>query len=97
MIHGALKGVGDCAGSHFVTGLTHNQSNVLMDTTGHARITDFGLAMVAQNPDSVQNASAEYVHNVRWTAPEILDGKGTYSMGADVFSFAMVTIEVGTR
>ena len=33
-------------------------------------------------------------HTARWTAPEILNDVGTYSKEADVFSFAMVMIEV---
>ena len=50
--------------------------------------------MVAQNLDSVRNASAEDNDSGRWIAPEILEDRGTYSKGADVFSFAMVMIEV---
>jgi len=94
VIHGGLKGVRDCARSRFIAGFTLSQSNIIMDATGRARITDFGLAMVAPNLDSVRSASTEHSHGARWAAPEILDGRGTYSKGADVFSFAMVTIEV---
>jgi len=68
-----------------------------MDAAGRARITEFGLAVVFQNLDSIRNASDEYGHGVRWIAPEILDGRGTYSKEADVFSFAMLTIEVRRR
>jgi hypothetical protein len=53
--------------------------------------------MVTQNLDSIWNASDEEHHSARWIAPEILDGRGTYSKEADVFSFAMVTIEVRYR
>jgi len=65
-----------------------------MDPTGRARITDFGLAAVTQDLDSVRSASGDRGHTVRWTAPEILEEQGTYSKEADVFSFAMVMIEV---
>ena len=64
-----------------------------MDRVGHARITDFGLAMVTQSLDSVRSASGDQGRTVRWTAPEILNKKGTYSKEADIFSFAMVMIE----
>ena len=74
--------------------LTSNQSNILVDAVGHARITDFGLAMVTRNLDTTQNASGENEDSARWIAPEISDNRGTYSKEADVFSFAMVTIEV---
>ena len=62
--------------------------------TGRARITDFGLAMVTQDLGSIRGASAEHGNTTRWIAPEILDGLGTYSKAADVFSFAGVVIEV---
>ena len=64
-----------------------------MDGTGHARITDFGLARVTQNLDSIRSLS-DGRHTARWTAPEILSEQGSYSKEADVFSFAMVMIEV---
>lgn len=65
-----------------------------MDATVHARITDFGLAIVTQDLDSVRNASVERGQSVQWIAPEILDNRGTYSKEADIFSFAGVAIEV---
>ncbi|KAF9644933.1 kinase-like protein [Thelephora ganbajun] len=71
-------------------------SNVLVDATGHARITDFGLAMVTQDLDLIRNGSVEHGHSARWIAPEILDGRGTYSKETDVFSFAGVAIEAFT-
>ena len=70
------------------------QPNILVDGAGRARITDFGLARVTQNLDSVRTASDEHGHTARWTAPEILNEEGTHSKEADVFSFAMVMIEV---
>ena len=73
---------------------TLHQSNVLVDATGHARITDFGLAAVTRDPDSMWGASTEYGQNARWIAPEILGNRGTYSKEADIFSFAGVAIEV---
>ena len=65
-----------------------------MDASGHAQITDFGLAVITQNIDSVRGGSDECGDSGRWIAPEILSSRGTYSKEADVFSFAMVTIEV---
>ena len=65
-----------------------------MDDADHARLTDFGLATVTQNLDSIRSASEDRGHTARWTAPEILKEEGTYSKEADVFSFAMVMIEV---
>ncbi|KAF9645418.1 kinase-like protein, partial [Thelephora ganbajun] len=69
--------------------------NVLVDDSGHARIADFGLAMVTRNLDSIPSASCHHGHTPRWTAPEVLSDE-KYSKEADVFSFAMVMIEVFT-
>ena len=91
-IHGDLKGVRDCPNCSYILTLTHCQPTILVDATGHARITDFGLATVTRSPDFVWNA--DQGHAVRWIAPEILNGQGSYSKEADVFSFAMVVIEV---
>jgi len=74
-----------------------DQPNILVDATGHAVITDCGLAVVTQNLDSIRSAPDEHGHSTRWIAPEILDNRGTYSKEADVFSFAMVIIEVRCR
>ena len=74
-----------------------DQPNILVDSTGHAMITDCGLAVVTQNLDSIRGAPDEYGHSTRWIAPEILDNRGTFSKEADVFSFAMVIIEVRCR
>ena len=65
-----------------------------MDNTGSARLADFGLATVTQNLDSVRSATCQRGYTPRWAAPEVLD-EGAYSREADVFSFAMVMIEVG--
>ena len=71
-----------------------DQPNILVDTTGHAMITDCGLAMVTQNLDSIRGVPDEHGDSIRWIAPEMLDNRGTFSKEADVFSFAMVVIEV---
>jgi len=61
-----------------------------VDAAGRGRITDFGLAMVTQNLDSIRSASEGRGRNVL----EILNEKAAFSKEADVFSFAMVMIEV---
>ena len=71
-----------------------DQPNILVDATGHAMITDCGLAMVTQNLDSIRGAPDEYGGSTRWVAPEIFANRGTFSKEADIFSFAMITIEV---
>ena len=96
MIHGDLKGVSAYFGSH-LTVLMASKSNILVDAAGRARITDFGLVTVTQDLGSIRNTSADHNQSVRWIAPEVLDDQGTYSMEADVFSFAGAMFEVRRR
>ena len=93
MVHGDLKGVRDWSTSLPIT-LTRAQPSVLVDNFGHARITDFGLATVTDNPDSVPSGLDDNDHTARWIAPEMLSGQQSHSKEADIFSFAMVMIEV---
>ena len=63
-----------------------------MDDAGHARLTDFGLSTVV--PDAGSAGSIKDGHAVRWSAPEVLDKERPVSKESDIFSFAMVVIEV---
>ena len=63
-----------------------------MDNIGHARIADFGLATVTQNPDSMGSTSFDDGYTAQFTAPKDLI-EGTNSKAGDIFSFAMVMIE----
>jgi serine/threonine protein kinase len=64
-----------------------------MDDSGGIRITDFGFATVTQNLESVEKSTSAPSYTLHWTAPEILKGKMP-SQNGDIFSFAMVMIEV---
>ena len=64
----------------------------MVDGSGIARITDFGLASIVRDPSSVASAY-DGGHTPRWTAPEILR-ESPASKESDVFSFAMVMFEV---
>ena len=88
VIHGDLKGVRDYSRSRFIVVLILGQSNVVVDADGYARIADFRLATVGPGVDSEQTAETG-----QWPAPEILEGEPT-SKATDIFSFAMVMIEV---
>jgi len=92
IVHGDLKGVCGCPESRFATILTASQSNILVDATGRARITDFGQTMFAQSLDTMQSAS-RHGNTTRWAAPEVLGGQPP-TKETDIFSFAMVMIEV---
>ena len=67
--------------------------NILVDESGHAHIADFGLSMVTKNLTSIPSARLKGCSTIRWAAPELME-HGIYEKEADVFSFAMVMIEV---
>ena len=96
MIHGDLKGV-RCRPEYCLTVVfTPYQMNILVEVVHgipHARIADFGIAIVTKNLDSVRPDTRQEVHTPRWSAPEIFLGKNP-SKESDVYSFAMVAIEV---
>lgn len=66
----------------------------MVDESGNTRITDFGLATFAQNPDLDRNAPDIDCQTARWCAPELFLGEQPASKKSDVFSFGMVMIEV---
>ena len=65
----------------------------VIDNIPHARIADFGIAIVTKNLDSLRPDTRQEVHTPRWSAPEIFLGQNP-SKESDVYSFAMVVIEV---
>ena len=69
------------------------QANILVDHFGRARVTDFALATVYPRQAPTHDAMEISDYNTRWTAPEVLDA-GLLTKKADVFSFAMLIIEV---
>ena len=94
VVHGDLKGVRALSKPRLAAMLIPRKSNILVDATGHARLTDFGLVTITQFPGRIHNPLDDYCHSPLWVAPEILDGQGVYSKATDVFSFAGVIIEV---
>ena len=63
----------------------------MVDTSGCARITDFGFT---RNQGTMGEIQATAGGTARWTAPEILEERGSWNKEADVFSFGMVMVEV---
>ena len=76
--------------------LTHlAQANVLIDRSGKALLTDYGLASINSNPDLTIDSPT--LENSRWLAPEITNPPHDIeSKGADIFAFGMLAIEVFT-
>ena len=71
-----------------------DQLNVLVEDPCRALIADFGLAKISRKIDPEQYTSDQNFCSKKWAAPEVING-GKYSEEADVYSFAMVVIEVG--
>ena len=65
----------------------------VVDNVPHARIADVGITIVTKNLDSICADTRQDVHTSRWSAPEIFCEQNP-SEKSDVYSFAMVTIEV---
>ena len=92
VVHGDLKGVGGPSPPNNSLSYRSPQLNIVVDASGRAHITGFSLARgqgISEEVDATASGTG------RWTAPEILQGRGAKSKQADVFSFAMVMVEVG--
>ncbi|KAF9645725.1 kinase-like protein [Thelephora ganbajun] len=81
VIHGDLKGF------NILVDVEHNQV--------HARIADFGLAIVTKNLNSIRLTTSQNFQTPLWCAPEVLYGEDP-TKESDIFSFAMVMIEIFT-
>ena len=97
MVHGDLRGVRKRSNAYLSILLMSVQPNILVDDSGCPRIADFGVVIVAHTRYSTVIPSSEMDRNIRWTAPELFDGQEAYTKEADVFSFAMVMVEVRCR
>lgn len=64
-----------------------------MEELGHVRIADFGLARITKGLGSLPSLSRQEGYTILWVAPEVWSQE-EYSPKADIFSFAMVMIEV---
>ena len=73
-----------------------DQSNVLVDAAGQARIADFYLATITTDMNSEPGPSSLRNNVSQWTAPEV-SSRGKHSKESDIFSLAMVMTEVGHR
>ncbi|KAF9643029.1 kinase-like protein [Thelephora ganbajun] len=69
--------------------------NVLVDDHARARVADFGIAVAARNLNLIRPVTTQPLHALRWSAPEVLKGEDL-NKKSDIFSFAMVMIEVFT-
>mmetsp|Transcript_28157 Transcript_28157/g.66678 ORF Transcript_28157/g.66678 Transcript_28157/m.66678 type:complete len:220 (+) Transcript_28157:44-703(+) len=66
-------------------------ANVLVTTEWEAKVGDFGVSRVMEGLTQMTTG----VGSVPWSAPEVLSNE-SYTLAADVFSFAIVLWELGT-
>ena len=72
------------------------KANVLVDEGGRASLTDFGLASITLgNQSDISLPDASLTIATTWAAPEISKG-GPVTKEGDIFTFAMVMVEVFT-
>ncbi|GMI21958.1 hypothetical protein TeGR_g11071, partial [Tetraparma gracilis] len=76
--------------------------NILLADDFTPKISDFGLSKseITMNSLTVQSMATSaggFKGTVQWSAPEVLQGEGDFTVKADVFSFAVVVFEVLTR
>lgn len=64
-----------------------------MDDSGYASIADFAEATVVKDEDYEMEDGIRPTFAPQWTAPEVLK-EGSFCKKADIFSFAMVVVEV---
>lgn len=70
----------------------------MIDRSGRARLTDFGLTFIIHGENSIVSpqASTSPTSPTAWAAPEVLGG-GPVSKEGDIFTFAMLAVEVCAR
>jgi serine/threonine protein kinase len=75
----------------------NSKASVLIDKDDRARLVDFGLTTIIRGNNSVPSLQdPNPAITTMWAAPEILGG-GIATKERDIFTFAMVAIEVCTR
>ncbi|KAJ7791194.1 kinase-like domain-containing protein [Mycena olivaceomarginata] len=73
-------------------------ANILRDDQGHARLADFGLAVITDGPVALTNRGG----SLRWMAPELLHpascGYNAFqrTFASDIYSFGCVCLELYT-
>ena len=101
MVHGDLKGV---RSENPRPGTLINfisKANILIDQTGNARLTDFGLLTIRPDTTNITSSNSFLLGGTyRWTSPELLDPQefGLQDNGptasSDCYALGMVVYEV---
>ncbi len=79
-------------GCRHLIGLTLSQENVLLDSDGHIKVTDFGLSKGDMGDGERTNS---FIGTMEYMAPEIIQGKG-HSKDVDWWSVGILLFEMLT-
>ena len=69
------------------------KENILMDSAGHARLSDIGFAKLVPTGESEFDWAQVGSIGCRWAAPEIFK-KGKFTERSDMFSYGFIAAEV---
>ena len=70
-----------------------SKANILVGKDGRARLTDFGLTSITRGNNSINSPPDTSPASTTLAAPEVLES-GNVTTEGDIFSFAMVSVEV---
>ncbi|CAE6420182.1 unnamed protein product [Rhizoctonia solani] len=69
------------------------QTNVLISQDGVPMLMDFGMTTLR---DLIPQTNPRPKYSLRWTPPDIYNGKSTYTMSGDLYSLGMTILEAFT-
>ena len=69
------------------------KANILVDRSGRACLTDFGLTSITRGDNSINSPTDTSPTSTTWAAPEVLES-GNVTKEGDIFTVAMVSVEV---
>ncbi len=99
--------IGDALDEAHSKGIIHRDlkpSNVMLSSRGHAKVLDFGLAMMTRIPSAdatsassteVKSAPGQVLGTIPYTSPEQLLGRAV-DHRSDIFSFGVLLYEMAT-
>lgn len=95
-INQVVVSVGEALAFAHQQGILHRDikpSNVLISTTGHMYLADFGLARIAQAGESTLSSDA-FIGTPQYISPEQAIGRKDLDEGTDIYSFGVMLYEM---